>query len=183
MVCPARSLHPSSRAPMRWLAPLAVLLLAAPGALALQDRDAERSGADAAETPATRSAPGATRPVNRLSRDGASEVRGPGEAPWMARDGERRLVADTQTLVFRASDAPPGAKTLSDIDAREAKVIEQINRKRGTYQSYLLYTSEDLPTRFFHPGFIITLPPPKKRPDPPLEVEVAPGVPAPPPRR
>ena len=69
----------------------------------------------------------------------------------------RTLIADTRS-VLRAE----GDSTLTAAD-EESRVIDAINRKTGTWQSYLLYTSPDLPEKLFHPGFTITLGPPRKK--------------------
>ena len=75
----------------------------------------------------------------------------------------RRLIADSQALVFEASHVPP-PKPLADFGEEQARVIQEINRTRGTYQSYLLYTSEDLGLILFNPGATITLGPSGPRP-------------------
>jgi len=73
------------------------------------------------------------------------------------------VVADAGTLILQA-DSQHGPKTLADLGREEAEVIRAINAKRGTYQSYLLYTApEHGSVRLFHPGFTITLPPPRQR--------------------
>jgi len=92
----------------------------------------------------------------------------------------RRVIADSQSLAFRTGQARRGPRTVSDFSADEAANIRRINETRGTYQSYLLATREDLPVRLFHEGFIITLPPPRKRaPAAATEDETA-AAPAPP---
>lgn len=99
----------------------------------------------------------------------------PDEAAATRRD--RRVVADSTVLVFRASERDRGARGPTDLDAERAAVIRQINRTRGTWQSYLLATREDLPIRLFHHGFTVTLPPPRTGPRPPAPPARA-GAPA-----
>jgi hypothetical protein len=118
--------------------------------------------AQAGETPAA-----APRPVPTATLDAGVQEQ---------TAGGRRVIADSQTLVWRAGDRRRGVLTVSDLSRDEAANIERINATRGTYQSYLLATREDLPVRLFHPGFTITLPPPRKRP-PAVEEDLPAGPP------
>jgi hypothetical protein len=68
------------------------------------------------------------------------------------------VVADATTLVFQAKDR---TRTLRDLDSEAADTIAEINRSPGTWQSYLLYTSRDLPDKLFLPGFTFQLDRPK----------------------
>ena len=72
----------------------------------------------------------------------------------------RTVIADVPTVVFAVQ---AGQRQLKDFDAEESAVIAQINRSPSTWQTYLLYTSEDLPERLFMPGFTFVLGSPKKR--------------------
>ena len=72
----------------------------------------------------------------------------------------RTVIADVHTLSFVV---PAGQRQLKDFDAEESAVIAQINRSPSTWQTYLLYTSEDLPDRLFCPGFTFVLGHPEKR--------------------
>jgi hypothetical protein len=66
----------------------------------------------------------------------------------------RSVIADSRTFVFERKGR---VLTLHDLDAEAADVVQEINRKPGTWQQYLLYTSRDLPEILFHPGFPIRL--------------------------
>jgi hypothetical protein len=75
---------------------------------------------------------------------------------------DRVLIVDSEQLVFRASKES-GLKMLSDLDREEAETIMRINRTRGTWQSYLLYTTPEMKVPAILPGFTITLPPPSRK--------------------
>jgi hypothetical protein len=74
----------------------------------------------------------------------------------------RVVIADSNSLSFhqnRKSDT----KLLSDLDREDAETIMRINATRGTWQSYLLYTTPEMKVPTSRPGFIITLPPPSRK--------------------
>ena len=90
----------------------------------------------------------------------------------------REVVLDSRVMV--GHERPE--LTLSDLDPETADIVREINRKPGTWQTYLLYTAEDLPEIMFHPGFAIRLPS-RRRPAPPdfpPPEETAPAAPKPP---
>ena len=70
------------------------------------------------------------------------------------------VIADSR-LVFRANE-DSGVRMLSDIDREVAETIMRINRTRGTWQSYLLYTTPEMKVPASQPGFTFTLPPPSR---------------------
>lgn len=72
------------------------------------------------------------------------------------------VIADSNSLSFRQS-RKADAKMLSDIDREQAETIMSINATRGTWQSYLLYTTPEMKVPASQPGFIITLPPPSRK--------------------
>ena len=103
-----------------------------------------------AAEPLTRRAPAAL-----AEREGAPVVVTPDPATEGSTvTGPRTLIADSRTV--RETERPV---TAAD---EEAAITREINAKQGTYQSYLLYTSPDLPERLFHPGFTFTLGPPRR---------------------
>lgn len=72
----------------------------------------------------------------------------------------RDVTGTDRVLVFDSRVAVPERQRqlrLSDIDQETADIVRDVNRRPGTWQLYLLYTAEDLPERFFHPGFPIRL--------------------------
>ena len=51
---------------------------------------------------------------------------------------------------------------LSDVDREAAETIMAINRTRGTWQSYLGYTTPEMKVPLLKPGFTFTFGPPSK---------------------
>jgi len=84
----------------------------------------------------------------------------------------RSVIADSRTFVLQRQGR---TLTLHDLDAEAADVVQEINRKPGTWQQYLLYTSTDLPEILFHPGFPIRLGNGRHSLKPPPETEPAPA--------
>lgn len=78
------------------------------------------------------------------------------------RDEGRILILDTASVSFQSSKKSD-VKKLSDVDREAAEAIMAINATRGTWQSYLLYTTPEMKVPTSRPGFIITLPPPSRK--------------------
>jgi hypothetical protein len=72
------------------------------------------------------------------------------------------VIADSNSLSFRQS-RKSDVRQLSDLDREETETIMRINATRGTWQSYLLYTTPEMKVPASRPGFIITLPPPNRK--------------------
>ena len=72
------------------------------------------------------------------------------------------VIADSNSLSFRQS-RKSDAKLLSDIDREESETIMRMNATRGTWQSYVLYTTPEMKVPTSKPGFIFTLPPPSRK--------------------
>lgn len=87
---------------------------------------------------------------------------GAGEPAAAEPAGGRVVIADSNQLVYRASDEE-GVKLLSDVDREAAETIMEINRTRGTWQSYLGYTSPELKVPLLEPGFTFTFGPPSRK--------------------
>ncbi len=84
-----------------------------------------------------------------------------GSEPAASR-GATVVIADSNSLSFRQS-RKADTKQLSALDREEAETIMAMNATRGTWQSYLLYTTPEMKVPTSRPGFIITLPPPSRK--------------------
>ena len=85
-----------------------------------------------------------------------------GDEPAPAPTPDRVVIADSTELVYRATDER-SQKLLSDVDRDAAETIMAINRTRGTWQSYLGYTSPELKVPLLRPGFTFTFGPPSRK--------------------
>ncbi len=85
--------------------------------------------------------------------------------------GRQVVVDSTFMLSQRQRDV-----TVRDLDPEQADIIREINRRPGTWHFHLLATSEDLPDRFFHPGFPIRFRP-RRLPVPPAPPETVAAAP------
>ena len=80
----------------------------------------------------------------------------------VVRRGDTVVIADSNSLSFRQS-RKEDAKLLSDVDREESETIFRMNATRGTWQSYLLYTTPEMKVPASRPGFTITLGPPSRQ--------------------
>ena len=69
----------------------------------------------------------------------------------------RTVIADPRTSASLILAVDESKRRKQTMEAEDWDVIAQINRAPSTYQTYLLYTQEDLPDRLFNPGFTIVL--------------------------
>lgn len=92
------------------------------------------------------------------ARPAAGAAEEPGAGPATERPVEsRRVIADSRVLV---PEAPRAVRRVAgELSVDQASLIAAIARKKGTYQSYLLYSFEDLRVPAPPPGVVLTLGP------------------------
>ncbi|MEM7248702.1 MAG: hypothetical protein AAF533_25450 [Acidobacteriota bacterium] len=87
----------------------------------------------------------------------AKAATAPAPAP-VAAAPTRRVIMDSRTLRQKPRDRP---LVPDDLGTEEARDVRAINATRGTWQSYLAYTTPEIGSAH-RPGFTWTLPPPRR---------------------